>query len=103
MSHLVVLTLLSILLTTIYLYIKFIYSHWKRRGVPFAEPKIPFGNLSQLFRRTRSFGQVLDDLHRSSTEPVLGIFLGTLLGWHPPPLPHFCGLKCNARHYGVIF
>lgn len=74
MSLFIVATLLSILTATTYLYIKYTFSYWKRRGVPFKEPSIPFGNLAPFFRRARSFGQNIDDLYNSSTEPVLGIY-----------------------------
>lgn len=75
MSLFIFLSLLTILLTTIYLYVKYIFSHWKRRGVPYIEPSIPFGNLGPFFRRIRSFGQILDDFYESSAEPVLGFYM----------------------------
>lgn len=72
----IVATLFSILIATIYLYLKYIYSYWKRKGVPYKEPSILFGNLGPFFRRIRSFGQNIDDLYNSSTEPILGIYAG---------------------------
>lgn len=75
MSSFIFLSLLSILLTTLYFYITYTFSYWKRKSVPFIESSIPFGNLSPFFRRVRSFGQNLHDLYTSSTEPVLGIYL----------------------------
>jgi len=40
----IVLVLLSVVLS-LYLYVKRQYSYWKDRGVPFAEPKFPFGTI----------------------------------------------------------
>lgn len=76
MSIFVLSTLLSLLLTTLFLYIKLKFSYWKRRGVPFIEPTIPFGNFGPTFQRKRAFGQNIHDLHNASVEPFQGIYYG---------------------------
>lgn len=76
MSIFVLSTLLSLLLTTLFLYIKWKFSYWKRRGVSFIEPTIPFGNFGPTFQRKRAFGQNIHDLHNASVEPFQGIYYG---------------------------
>lgn len=74
-SFALVLPLVAILLTTIYFYVKHKLSYWKRRGVPFVKPSIPFGNFGPLFSRTRSLGQRLQELYNSSSEAVVGVYV----------------------------
>lgn len=60
---------------TAYLYIKYAFSFWKRRGVPFAEPSFPFGNFRKLFLQQQSLAELVVDLYNSSMEQVLGVFI----------------------------
>lgn len=75
--YFVVSTLFAILIATLYFYIKHTFSHWKRRGIPYLEPTIPFGNFGPLIRKVRSIGQNLHDLYDASREPFIGIYLTT--------------------------
>lgn len=68
-------SLLAVLIATLYLYIKHVYSHWKRRGVAYLKPSIPFGNFGPLVRKVRSIGQNIHDLYYTTSEPFIGIFL----------------------------
>lgn len=70
-------TILTTLFASILLYVKFKFSYWKRRGVPFLEPAIPFGNFGPTIRRKRAFGQNIHDLYYASSEPVQGIYYGS--------------------------
>lgn len=74
-SLLIATSLIAILIATLYFYIKHIYSYWKRRGVPYLEPSIPFGNFGPLVRKVRSIGQNVHDLYDATTEPFIGIYL----------------------------
>lgn len=76
MSLLVALTLLVILITTIVIYLKYKFSYWKRRGVPFIEPSIPFGNYGPLFRFAQSISQNTHNLYNRLDEPVVGTYIG---------------------------
>jgi cytochrome P450 family 6 len=51
------------------------YSYWDRAGLPSSKPNIPFGNLQSIAKKQRSFGTAIYDLYKSSTEPLLGIYL----------------------------
>lgn len=64
------------MLTALFLYIKLKFSYWKRRGVPYLPPTIPFGNFGPTFQRKRAFGQNIHDLYNASVEPVQGIYYG---------------------------
>lgn len=59
----------------IYLWLKQVYSYWKRKNFPYIEPSIPFGNISQCSTGKVSIGKNLMDLHQQSKEPVVGIYL----------------------------
>lgn len=67
-------TLLSILFATFYIYVKFIYSYWKRRGVPYIEPSIPFGNFGETIRGVRSLGQNMRALYNASNDRIVGVY-----------------------------
>lgn len=75
MSLFVFTTLLSILLATFYFYVKFAFSYWKRRGVPFLEPSFPLGNFGETFRGVRSLGQNIQELYDASNDPVVGVYV----------------------------
>lgn len=66
--------------TTIIVYLGYNCSYWKRRGVPFIVPSIPFGNYGPLFRFAQSISQNTHDLYKSSNEPVIVIYIGLRSG-----------------------
>lgn len=74
MSLLILTAVLSTLIATVYIYIKYKLSYWKRRGVAYIEPSVPFGNLGPVITLKKSIDQVLKELHNSSSEPVVGIY-----------------------------
>lgn len=45
MNFLIPITLLAIIVTILYLYIKRVYSYWERKGFPYIKPSIPYGNI----------------------------------------------------------
>lgn len=67
-------SLFATLVVTAYLYVKNIFSYWKRKGVPYKQPSFPFGNFSETFLQKKSFPEILEDLYNGTTEPFLGIF-----------------------------
>lgn len=68
-------TLVALLVTIGYFYMKNAFLHWKRRGIPFAKPKFPFGNFSAMFLQRLSVAECVTQLYNSSSESVLGVFV----------------------------
>lgn len=66
--------LLIIALSVLHLWLKHVYNYWERLGVPSVKPSIPFGNLSNTWHGRKSVGKELFDLHRSSNQPVEGVY-----------------------------
>lgn len=71
----VILYLVILLLGILYIWIKHVYSYWERTKFPFIKPSIPFGNIYDCSTGKKSMGMNLYDLYKSSTEPIIGIYL----------------------------
>lgn len=69
-----ILILLVLLLTALYLYLRYVFSYWQRKGFPYVEPSIPWGNLSLVALRKTSFGINISELYNKSREPFVGIY-----------------------------
>lgn len=70
-----ILALILIFLVVIYIYVKRQYSHWERNNIPSMKPMIPFGNLQKLVKKQGSFGTVIYDIYKQTSEPFIGIYL----------------------------
>jgi cytochrome P450 family 6 len=66
---------LAVIVVSVYLIIRFFYSHWERKKFPHIKPVIPFGNLQSVVQKKRSFGTAIYDLYTSTKEPFVGIYL----------------------------
>lgn len=73
-STIIFATIITVLLVTIYLYVKKSFSYWKRKGVPYIEPSFPFGNFKDIFLQKSSLNEVLKKVYESSSEPIVGIY-----------------------------
>jgi cytochrome P450 family 6 len=51
------------------------FSYWSKRGVPFLEPSIPFGNVFDLVRRKSSFGDMFKQFHDKCKGGYIGVYL----------------------------
>ncbi|KAH8417455.1 hypothetical protein KR222_000257 [Zaprionus bogoriensis] len=69
------LLLLILAVTLLYVYLKRTFTFWERKGFPTAAVNIPFGALDPVRRNKRSFGLAIYDVYKTSTEPVVGIYL----------------------------
>ncbi|XP_044260375.1 cytochrome P450 6A1-like [Tribolium madens] len=49
-------SVLVCLLVTVFLYYKWTFKYWQRRNIPWLEPSLPFGNLSNPFNRQENLG-----------------------------------------------
>lgn len=75
------LLLLSILVCStigsIYLFFKWKYSYWRNLGIPYAEPKIPFGNIQGLSKKVHSafqFQEYYEKFKRESDHGFGGVY-----------------------------
>lgn len=68
-------TLVAVALVAIYSYVKFLYLHWHRRGIPYVKPSFPFGNFSKTFLKKSPMFMQFEELYRSTEEPFIGIFV----------------------------
>lgn len=66
--------LVTTLFITGYLYVKSVFSYWKRKGVPYIQPSFPFGNFKNAFLQKTSLAEALQNAYESSDEPFLGIY-----------------------------
>lgn len=71
----IVLCLLIFVCSLLYLWIKHVYSYWERTKFPYIRPSFPFGNVSDSAMGRACMGMNLYDLHKSSNEPIVGIYL----------------------------
>lgn len=92
--------LVAVACATIYFYLKYLYSHWQRHGIPYLEPSFPFGNYSKFFMRKWPQCAQLAELYRSTSEPFIGIFmlLKPLLFIRDPELIHSI-LVTDFQHF----
>lgn len=67
--------LLIAVATLIYVYLKWTFSYWDRKGFPSAGASIPFGVLEAVSKGKRSFGMAINDLYNSTKGPVVGMYL----------------------------
>ncbi|KAH8243205.1 hypothetical protein KR032_005371 [Drosophila birchii] len=61
--------------TLLYVYLKWTFSYWDRKGFPSTSVSIPFGALESVKQGKRSFGMAIYDMYKSTKEPVIGIYL----------------------------
>ncbi|KAH8278878.1 hypothetical protein KR018_010688 [Drosophila ironensis] len=61
--------------TLLYVYIKWTFSYWDRKGFPSTAVSIPFGALKPVTNGKRSFGMAIYDVYNSTKEPVIGMYL----------------------------
>lgn len=70
-----ILYLLILFGSACYLWLKSVYSYWSRTKFSYLKPNIPFGNMYDSATGTKSMGINLYELHKSSSEPIIGIYL----------------------------
>ncbi|XP_071441687.1 cytochrome P450 6j1-like [Hetaerina americana] len=57
-------------------FVRWRFCHWRRLGIPYAEPTFPFGNFSDVFMGRKSFAHCTEDLYRMfEGKPYFGVFL----------------------------
>lgn len=63
-----------ILVSGLYLWIKYVYGHWERSKFPSFKPSIPFGNFGDCWTGRSAMGINLYDLYLKSSEPIVGFY-----------------------------
>lgn len=67
--------LLLFVLSAAYLLLKYRFTYWHRKGFPYIEPSMPFGNISGAAMRKQSVGMNLYDLYRKTNEGIVGVYM----------------------------
>lgn len=58
-----------------WLYIKYVYNYWARRGVPYLKPKFPFGAFANGFLQKISIDDQIKEIYDlSKDEPFVGVY-----------------------------
>ncbi|KAI7815466.1 cytochrome p450 [Rhyzopertha dominica] len=79
-SYFEMLAFIVLLVVIVFCFFNRKFKYWGRRGLPYLEPKIPFGNTVNPLNRTRSFGDIVKDFYdefRKRGLPHGGVFLFT--------------------------
>lgn len=64
MDSITIITILSVVLLSAYLYLKRGYTYWKRRGLDYIEPTFYYGNGKKFAKGELSFGELFQELYR---------------------------------------
>lgn len=70
-------TLFAVIATSIlfvWLYVKYAYNYWKRKGVPYLRPKFPFGAFTKGFLQIISIDDQVREIYDSTSEPFIGCY-----------------------------
>lgn len=96
--------LIVALIASAYLYIKYSFSYWQRKGVPSTKPRFPFGSLTKTFTQKLSFADDVQNIYHNTTAPFVGIysFLQPILLIRDPELIRRILIKDFAHfsHFG---
>lgn len=58
-----------------FLFLKYVFSYWSRKGFPSIQANIPLGCLGPVVKQKQSFGELIRDLHLGAKdEPYLGLY-----------------------------
>lgn len=64
-----------IIVISITIYVKNVFSYWKRQSIPYAKPTFPFGNFKKVFTDELPATDMVVQLYNSTTEPIVGVFM----------------------------
>lgn len=71
---LVLLSLIAVIVLSVYLYVKHVYSYWKRKNISYLEPTFLLGSSGDNIFQRISIGEQTEGFHNSTNEPVLGFY-----------------------------
>lgn len=67
-------SVLVLVASVIYFYLRYRYSYWTRRGVISIPATFPFGNFRKTFLQQISIGELAEEFYRSTKEPFIGVY-----------------------------
>lgn len=73
----IIITILLVLIISVYIFLKYVFSYWKRKEFPNIEPQIPVGNMWNTIKGKEHFGITIWNIYKSSNDPFTGLFLFT--------------------------
>lgn len=62
------------LIIVAYIYVRYAYSYWQRRGIKSLPAQFPYGNFRKSFLSELSTAETLQELYNQSDEPILGLY-----------------------------
>lgn len=65
---------LAISILFAWLYVKYAYNYWKRKGVPYLKPTFPFGSFAKGFFQIISIDDQVREIYDSSSGPFIGVY-----------------------------
>lgn len=68
------LSFIAVIFGVIYLYIRYAYGYWSRRGVKSIAGTFPFGNFGPAFMQKLSIGELIEQIYHSTTDRFIGIY-----------------------------
>ncbi|XP_046382243.1 uncharacterized protein LOC124153186 [Ischnura elegans] len=69
-------SIVTILVTSFILFAFWSLTYWRRKGIPYLSPKLPFGNANDAFLGRKPFGNVIHEIYRKlSDKPYAGIYM----------------------------
>lgn len=66
--------LVIILTFCAFLYVRHVYSYWKRKKIKYLRPKFPFGNFGKNIFQEISIGELTEEFHNCCDAPVIGFY-----------------------------
>jgi len=70
------LLVVSIVLIVTYARMNVVFLYWKKRGIPYLEPKFPLGNLADILTRRKNMGEAYADVYKKMEGmDFAGVFL----------------------------
>ncbi|XP_070497146.1 cytochrome P450 6d3-like [Chironomus tepperi] len=71
----IAITLLAVLISFIIYYVRKQYTYWNQFDIPHLAAEFPFGNLTSVAKKQRSFGTAIFDIYNNSKDDILGFYM----------------------------
>ncbi|XP_070497145.1 cytochrome P450 6d3-like [Chironomus tepperi] len=71
----IAITLLAVLISFIVYYVRKQYTYWNQFDIPHLAAEFPFGNLTSVAKKQRSFGTAIYDIYNNSKDDIVGFYM----------------------------